>query len=119
MHELSLCRAIADTATEHADGRLVQRINLQIGHFRQVIPETLQFCWQMRAEGTVLDGCELAIDHMPATIECRACGSLTTLTHPILRCAKCDSTEVELKSGEEFLIVSIDLKPEQTSRQVD
>jgi hydrogenase nickel incorporation protein HypA/HybF len=118
MHELSLCRAIADTAIEHAGGHPVQSINLQIGHFRQVIPDTLQFCWKMRAEGTVLDGCQLAIDHIPATIECRACGSLTALTHPILLCATCDSTEVELKSGEEFLIVSIDLKPGQTAERV-
>ena len=43
MHELSLCMAIARTATDHANGRPVDRVFVRIGHFRQVVPDTLQF----------------------------------------------------------------------------
>jgi hydrogenase nickel incorporation protein HypA/HybF len=41
-------------------------------------------------------------------VECRSCGGTSTLDLPILLCAECGSTEVELVSGEEFLIASID-----------
>lgn len=109
MHELSLCKAIADTAVDHAGGRPVERIQLRIGHFRQVVPETLQYCWQMRSETTDLAGCVLDVDYVPARVECKACDATTELDLPVLRCGTCDSTDVTMTSGDEFLIVSIDV----------
>lgn len=110
MHELSLCRAIADTAIEHADGRAVRTINLRIGHLRQVVPETLVFYWGMRVPGTVLDDAELRIDEVPAVVTCSACDVNTTLAEPVLRCGACGCVDVRLIAGEEFLIESIDLR---------
>lgn len=115
MHELSLCRAIADTVIEHADGRAVQRVRVRIGHFRQVVPGTLQHCWDMRVGGGVLDGAVLDVEHVPAVIACRTCRALTTLDVPAMRCASCGGLDVELLSGEEFLIESIDVASERTS----
>ncbi|MEM9610427.1 MAG: hydrogenase maturation nickel metallochaperone HypA [Actinomycetota bacterium] len=118
MHELSLCRAIADTALANADGRDVLRIRLRIGHFRQVVPETLDSCWRMLRPDGPLARCELDIEDVPAMIECRLCGSTTTLDQPLLRCRACNSTEVILLTGDEFLVVSIDVAPEQASEEV-
>ncbi len=98
-----------ETVAGHADGRPVRSVNLTIGHFRQVVPDTLQFCWQARTAGTDFEGCELHVDHVPATVSCRQCGATTTLAHPILRCGSCQSIDVVLKSGEEFVIESFDL----------
>lgn len=109
MHELSLCRAIADVATDNAGGKAVSRVSVQIGHFRQVVPDTLRFCWTLVTEGTALDGCELAIEHVPAVVVCRACGADTQLDRPVLACGTCASRDVELRSGEEFLVASIDI----------
>lgn len=112
MHELSLCGAIVDTVNEHSGGRPVTSVNLTIGHFRQVVPETLQFCWEMRTKDTELESTALHIEAIPAVIECDECGDKTTLTHPILRCGSCDSAKTTMLTGEEFLIQSIDLEPE-------
>lgn len=111
MHELSLCGAIVDTVTEHAGGRTVTQVNLTIGHFRQVVPETLLFCWEMRTKDSDLESCALNIEPVPAVIACSDCGASTTLTHPILRCGSCDSANTTMVTGEEFLITSIDLEP--------
>ncbi len=108
MHELALCEAIIDTVTRHADGQAVERVEVRIGHFRQVVPDSLMFSWELLTDGTDLAGCELAIDHVPAVIECRSCGQQTSLDAPILMCRSCDSTDVTLVSGEEFQIASID-----------
>lgn len=108
MHELALCEAIADTVARHADGQAVKRVEVRIGHFRQVVPDSLQFSWELLTEGTDLAGCELVIDHVPAVITCGACGDQTTLDLPIMLCRGCDSTDVTLVSGEEFQIASID-----------
>ena len=66
------------------------------------------FSWELLTDGTDLAGCALAVDHVPAVVECRACGGTTTLDLPILVCGACGSSDVELVSGEEFLIASID-----------
>jgi hydrogenase nickel incorporation protein HypA/HybF len=108
MHELALCEAIVDSVTRHAVGQRVERVEVRIGHFRQVVPDSLQFSWELLTAGTDLAGCELAIDHVPAVISCRGCGQQTTLDAPILLCRGCDSSDVTLVSGEEFLIASID-----------
>ncbi|MEM9042320.1 MAG: hydrogenase maturation nickel metallochaperone HypA [Actinomycetota bacterium] len=115
MHELSLCSAIADSVRDHARGRPVQTINLRIGHLRQVVPDTLRFCWSMQSDDSELADSELAIDHVPAVVHCSTCGASTTLEHPIPVCGTCGSGEVVMVSGEEFLITSIDLVPEQVA----
>ncbi|HWL45674.1 MAG TPA: hydrogenase maturation nickel metallochaperone HypA [Ilumatobacter sp.] len=119
MHELSLCRAIADTAVAHANGRDIRRVRVRIGHLRQVVPGTLQHCWDMRVGGGPLDGCVLDIEHVPAVVSCVACAALTTLTVPVRQCARCGGNDVELLSGEEFLIESIDVAPAERTTNSD
>lgn len=115
MHELALGQAIADTVTRRADGRDVRQVTVRIGHLRQVVPDALQFAWEMLTEGSDLAGCRLAIEHVPAVIVCRACGDTRTLDLPILMCSTCETTDVELVSGEEFLIATMDVaEPDRT-----
>lgn len=109
MHELAVCEAIADTVTGRAGGRTVRSVRLQIGHFRQIVPDTLQFYWEMHTGRSDLAGCDLEVDYIPVEIRCRDCAHTTTLTDPILLCGRCDGADVEMIRGEEFLIESIEL----------
>ncbi len=113
MHELSLCNAIATTVTDHCAGKQVNVVRLQVGHFRQVVPDTMHFCWTNTVLGGPLDGARLDIIAVPAVVVCGDCRGATTLDEPILRCAGCDSINVDLVSGEEFLIESIDVTDAQ------
>lgn len=112
MHELSVAQAIADAAVRRADGRRIERVEVRIGHFRQVVPDSLTFSWQLLTDGTDLDGCELAIEQVPAVIVCRDCATETVLAAPVLLCSGCGSSDVELVSGEEFAIMSLDRSKE-------
>ena len=107
MHEMALCQAIADTVTEHAGDRPVRRVEVRIGHLRQVVPDALLFSWELLTDGSPLEGAELAIDHVPATISCDRCGEEATLDMPIMTCPGCHGYDVTLLTGEEFLIVSV------------
>jgi hydrogenase nickel incorporation protein HypA/HybF len=113
MHELSLCQAVIDTVDGHAKGRNVRRVTVRIGHLRQVVPDSLQFSWEILVDGTPLAGCELEIDHVPAVVVCAMCAERTTLDLPVLMCGSCGSFEVRLISGEEFLIVAMDVADER------
>lgn len=108
MHELSLCQAIVDTVTRHADGSRVERVDVRIGHLRQVVPDSLLFSWELLTAGSDLDGAELAVEHVAAVVECRPCGRSSTLDQPIMLCPGCGSADVEVVAGDEFLIASID-----------
>lgn len=109
MHELSLCDAIIGKALQHADGRPVTQVTVRVGYLRQVVPDALQFGWQMLTESRGMGDAELVIEQVPAVVVCTVCGAETNLTMPILMCGTCDSFEVKLLSGEELLVVSMDL----------
>jgi hydrogenase nickel incorporation protein HypA/HybF len=109
VHEFSLCDAILGKVQRHSDGRPVTQVTVRIGHLRQVVPDALLFGWEMLTAPTDLNGTELVIEPVPAVVECKGCGAETTLDVPILMCGTCDSFNVRLLSGEEFLVVSMEV----------
>jgi hydrogenase nickel incorporation protein HypA/HybF len=109
VHELSVCDAIVGTTLKRAEGRPVTQVTVRIGHLRQVVPDALQFGWEILTESTDLAGCTLLIEQVPAAVKCRECEAETVLDLPILMCSSCESFEVTLLSGEEFLIVSMEV----------
>lgn len=112
MHELAVGQAIVDTVEQRAAGRDVRLVTVRIGYLRQVVPDALQFAWEMLTDGSPLAGCRLDIEHVPAVVACRECEARTTLDLPVLACASCGSFDVELSSGEEFMIATMDVASE-------
>jgi hydrogenase nickel incorporation protein HypA/HybF len=109
MHELSLCQAIAASVAARAAGRPVLSVQVRIGHLRQVVPDALAFSWEVLTAGSALDGARLDVEHVPATVACAACDAVTTLDVPLLACRACGSHTVELRSGDELLVVSFEV----------
>ena len=109
MHELSLCEAIAATVTRHAGERQATGVVVRVGPLRQVVPDALAFCWTMLTEGTDLERCALEIEQVPAVVRCEACQTESALDVPLILCPACGSDDVALLSGEEFLVVAVDL----------
>lgn len=111
MHELSLCNAIRTIVDRAAEGRPVETVHLRVGRFRQVVPDTLSYCWGLVSADSYLAGSTLAIDHVAIRLACRACGAQTSPEGGLLLvCCDCGSGDVAMVTGEEFLITSLDLK---------
>lgn len=112
MHELSLCHSIIGIVDRARRDRAVSVVHLQVGHLRQVVPETLRYCWTLVTEATPLAGSVLEIDHVPVRLACGACGAETEVEHAlVLTCRACESGQVTPVTGEEFLVTTIDLAP--------
>ena len=109
MHELSICTAIAKIAHNAAAGRPVERVRVDVGHLRQVVPDTLSHSWELVVFNTPLEGVPLEVREVPAVIECKSCHARTTLEEPIFRCGTCGSTETEVITGDELFVTSLDL----------
>lgn len=110
MHELSIARAIADIAARHADGRRVRRVEVSVGHLRQVVPDSLRFAFGLVVKGTELDGAELALTHVPAAVRCRACAAESVIDGFPLGCSACGAPDVEVVAGEELLVDALELE---------
>jgi hydrogenase nickel incorporation protein HypA/HybF len=110
MHELSLCQSIHGIVDRAREGRPVETVNLQVGRLRQVVPETLAYCWTLVADGTGLAGSRLEIDHVPVVLDCADCGGRTTVADALLlTCGSCGSGSISVVTGDELLVTSIDL----------
>jgi hydrogenase nickel incorporation protein HypA/HybF len=115
VHELSIAQAIVDIASRHARGRRVYRVQLRVGHLRQVVPSALAFAFELLTEGTPLEGAELVIEDVPARGRCRACGAETALTTFPLRCESCGGLDQEMVAGEELLVDALELEGDLTT----
>lgn len=110
MHELSLSSAIVNTAAKHAGGRPITAVHLRIGGLRQVVPETLDFYFELVARGTACEGARLEQELIPARLGCRDCAREWEIDFPLFRCPSCGGAEVEVLSGEELEVESIDVE---------
>jgi len=117
MHELSIAGAIVDVATRHAAGRRVVRVEVRVGHLRQVVPDSLRFAFGLVSQGTALDGAELAITHVPAAGRCRDCDAKSVMEDFPLCCARCGGLDVDVLAGEELLVDALELEEEKVSNE--
>ncbi len=117
MHELSLSNGILETVLRHADGRKVSAVQLTIGTMRQVVPESLTFYFEIVSRDTAAEGAELEMEIVPARLRCRSCGREWEPEFADFRCAECARAEVEVLSGTEFEVDSIDVEQTTESKE--
>jgi hydrogenase nickel incorporation protein HypA/HybF len=112
VHELSIADALVEIACRHAAGRRILRVDVEVGHLRQVVPDALRFAFSLVAEGTPAQGARLVLDPVAPQGRCRACGMESELTAFPLRCGDCGGRDVELLRGEELLVTALELEDE-------
>jgi hydrogenase nickel incorporation protein HypA/HybF len=110
VHELSLSSAIVATAAKHAEGRRVSLVSLRVGELRQVVPDTLEFYFAFVARGTVCEGARLEQEVVEARLRCNPCAREWAIDVPAFRCPTCGGSDVEVASGNEFEVESIEVE---------
>lgn len=111
MHELSIAVAVVEQVEEavREQGRAVVSLTLRIGELAGVVPEALEFSFELAAEGTALAGARLLIETVDARGRCEGCGrEAATGMPPVLWCAGCGAP-LTLLCGRELEIVRVTL----------
>ena len=92
MHELGIARSIVAIVDEHAHGRKVKRVTLEVGALSAVLPDAIAFCFDVVAAGTVAEGARLDVNRIEGRGRCRAGGSELPTPDLVTPCA-CGSRE--------------------------
>ncbi len=117
MHEMGIALQIVEIATASLPADLgparVAAVNLKIGKLAAVVPESLRFCFEVAIKDTPLEGAKLAIEEIPVVAKCNDCDAQWTIDSPVFVCKKCQSGSLEILSGRELDIESIEVVEEE------
>jgi hydrogenase nickel incorporation protein HypA/HybF len=108
MHEMALTRSVVEAVCEHAAGRRVHSVRVEVGALCAVVPDAMNFCFDLATEGTAAAGARLDIDTTPGRARCRSCAEDFELPDPILLCP-CGSADVEVTAGRDLRILSMEV----------
>jgi hydrogenase nickel incorporation protein HypA/HybF len=112
MHELGLTAEMVDIvsakAREAGAGR-VTSITVSIGSLSGVEADAVEFCFSVVAKGTPAEGARLVVERVPLTVKCGDCGRTSENGENLPFCPKCNSAQVEIAAGREFLIKSMEV----------
>jgi hydrogenase nickel incorporation protein HypA/HybF len=108
VHELSITQSIVDAVVARMDGARISAVRLEIGRLSGIVPDSVRFCFDIVAGGTILEGASLRIDEPPGRVHCRTCNGDSELEDPFPLCP-CGSADIEMLSGNELRIKSVEV----------
>jgi len=109
MHELGIAVEVVGAVSARAGKNRVKRVIVQIGALCAVLPDALRFCFDLAAEGTIVQGAKLEILLGPGRARCRACSSELELFRPFGSCP-CGGTELDFLTGDELRVCAMELE---------
>lgn len=110
MHEFSLAERILECALELSasnEDAPVERIEVEIGALRAVVPDSLEFAFDAAVAGTAAEGAVLDWREVPAVVECRACAETYEPADIIWCCPKCGAVGGRALRGDELIITRV------------
>ena len=108
MHELSITQSVVDAVTRRMGDARVRRVRLEIGRLSGLVPDAVQFCFEMVAAGTTCEGALVEIDEPCGQARCRTCGPAFE-TGDMLALCECGSADIAVEGGRELRIREVEV----------
>ena len=112
MHELSVAHAIVNTVvtalpeSPEPRGRITS-VRVAVGALSGVVPQALEFAYDVAAEGTPLADAALRIERMPVVIDCPACGHQELSGTTDFHCPSCGELCGNVVGGKELQVLDV------------
>lgn len=98
-------------------------MNVQVGEFTFLVPEQLEFNFQIASKKTLLEGAELNIEMVKGRLRCQECGfegeaeadpdlPPQVAVFAPMKCPKCNGAATEISGGKEFVITNLEAELE-------
>lgn len=113
MHEMGLVQNIVDIVLKTAEQNgisKVLRVNIRAGQLRAIVPEQLQFCFQILCkESPILEGTELVVETLPVKGKCKSCQHEFSVEEYRFVCPECEHEDIDVLQGMELLVSNIEV----------
>jgi len=113
MHEMGLVQNIFDIVLRTAEQNHVSkvlRINIRAGELRAIVPEQLQFCFEILSkESPIVEGAELVIETLPVKGKCKGCEHEFGVKEYRFVCPACGQEDIDVLQGMELLVSNIEV----------
>ena len=114
MHELSIAHSLVEVASEAAQQAGAERVfsvHIRLGVLVGVVRSSLEFCYGLTTEGTILEGSLLVVRELPVIIYCDECECEMELSkvHNFC-CPRCHTPCGELRQGRELDIDFLEIE---------
>jgi hydrogenase nickel incorporation protein HypA/HybF len=113
MHELSVVQNIIRISCEEAEkhgAEVVKEIRIKVGELSGLIPSCIQAYFDIASRGTKVEGALLKIEKVSIAIRCNECGYEGELPVRYYTCSMCNSYNIKVTRGKEFLIDSLEVE---------
>ena len=118
MHELSICQSlmtqIENIALEN-NAQSVTSVVIAMGPLSGVEAQLLKNAYPIASAGTIAENAELIINELPIRVKCNQCGSETDALPNKLVCKECGDWRTTLLSGDELILMSVELEKSKES----
>jgi hydrogenase nickel incorporation protein HypA/HybF len=111
LHELAIAESLLEIILEESRRHNLQRLHtvrLHVGALAAVVPESLEFCFNLVSQNTIASGVELAITTLPIVARCPDCNTTFEVENQTFLCPACGDPALELISGRELSLVGIE-----------
>ncbi|MCI0447404.1 hydrogenase maturation nickel metallochaperone HypA [bacterium] len=119
MHELALAEGIFAVASDAANGENISSIRVRVGQLQHVTQNSLQFAFELIAKDSNAEGASVVVIPVPATYRCKRCSAEGEVQLPHFQCFSCSSIELEILTGEEIFVDSVELSNGNIVRRCD
>jgi hydrogenase nickel incorporation protein HypA/HybF len=121
MHEMGIALQIIEIASASIPRSetpiQVEKVNLKVGKMAAIVSDSLQFCFEIAAKDSLLSGAVLHIEEVPVRARCKECNAEWTIHEAVFQCQECGSGKLDIVSGRELNIESIEIADEETESE--
>ena len=113
MHEVAIMTEAVRLAIESAQtagAKRVTALKLRIGVLSGVVPEALQFAWEVARRDTLLADARLEIESVAASCWCATCQAEFVAAEFLSECPRCHDLSGDLRRGRELEIAAVELE---------
>ena len=113
MHEQSIVEALLALALENAEKAKASKIlsiYLIVGELSGVVDKAVEFYFSFLSRGTIAAEASLFFMNSPAQLRCRNCDTVFSPERLKLNCPNCNERQVEIISGRELYIDSMEVE---------
>ncbi len=116
MHEVGIMQSALEIALVRAEEQgatRIHRIGLRVGALSGVVPEALEFAFEVLKQDTLAAGADLEVEYVPLRVYCPKCKQEFAPDGFWYACPDCGETQTEVRRGQELDVMRVELSGEE------